>query len=180
MNWRATLDPARLKQILDTPRVRKTGMAVLGMFAACVIALFFAWPPLLKAYLAGSLSKQLGRSISVGAIHVNPLMLSVAIDDFVLAERDGKTPAFKQLYVNAQLASIVMGGPVLSEIRLTGPRVRLVRGRDERYNFQDILDRMAKPGARTCSSTPASGGWPWSAARSILCGATRRRSTVPS
>ena len=140
-------DLAMIKATLNIPRVRKMGMVSLGVFIVCAMTLFFAGPPLLKSYLTDSLSKQLGRKVSVGAVHVNPFMLSVAIDDFALAERDGKTPfvAFKQAYVNAQLASIVMGGPILSEIRLTEPRVRLVRSKDEQYNFQDIVDRMAKP-----------------------------------
>ena len=150
MNWRAWLHPAKLKQAVDHPKVRKTGLVFIGAWLVVLAVLFFAGPPLLKSYLVDSLSKQLGRSVTVGAVHVNPFMLSVIIDDFALAERDGKTPfvAFKQAYVNAQLASIVARGPVLSEIRLTEPRVRLARGADERYNFQDIVERLAKPAAQ--------------------------------
>lgn len=147
MNWRAWLHPNKLKQTLDQPKVRKTGLGILGAWLVLVAALFFGGPPLLKSFLVDKLSQQLGRSVSVGAVHVNPFMLSVTIDDFMVAERDGKTPfiSFKQAYVNAQLASIVARGPVLSEIRLSEPRVHLVRGPDEHYNFEDILARVAKP-----------------------------------
>lgn len=153
MSWRAWLHPSTLKktvgQTIRQPRVRRIGLIVFALWLVALAGLFFAGPPLLKSYLADNLSRQLGRTVSVGAVRVNPLMLSVAIDDFTLAERDGKTPfvAFKEAYVNAQLASAVMGGPILSEIRLTAPRVRLVLGRDGKYNFQDILDHLERPAA---------------------------------
>lgn len=123
-----------------------TGFVLLGLFIVFSLLLLFAGPPLLKSYLTDSLSRKLGRKVTVGAVHVNPLMLSVAIEDFTLAELDGKTPflAFKEAYANAQLASVFFAGPVLSEIRLTEPRVNLVRIADNTYNFQDIIDRLSK------------------------------------
>lgn len=155
MNWRTWLHPQQVANLAAKPRVRKTGWTLLGLFVVFCLAAFFAGPPLLKSYLADTLSQQLGRTVSVGKIHINPLMLSVTIDDFMLAEADGKTPfvAFKQAYVNAQLASLAMGGPVLSEIQLTQPRVHLVRSADERYNFQDMLDRLAPPAAKPAQKT---------------------------
>ncbi len=146
MSWRTKFTQANVKETVQRPWVRKTGLVLVGLFAVFCLALFFGGPPLLKSYLTDSLSRKLGRKLSVGAVHVNPLALSIAIDDFSLAERDGKTPfvAFKQFYVNAQLASIVFGGPVLSEVRLTEPTVHLVRTAENTYNFQDILDRLDK------------------------------------
>ncbi len=157
MDWRAWLHPKKLKQTLDTPKVRKTGIGLVAGWLALVAALFFGGPPLLKSFLVDNLSRQLGRSVSVGAVHVNPFLLSVTVDDFVVAEPDGKTPFFslKQAYVNAQLASLVARGPVLSEIRVTEPHVRLVRDADGRYNFDDILQRFAKPAQPPPAAPPA-------------------------
>lgn len=146
MNWRAWLHPNKLKETVRKPRVRKIGLGILAAWLVIVAALFFGGPPLIKSYLVNNVAQQLGRKVSVGAVHVNPFMLSVTIDDFTLDEADGKTPfvAFKQLYLNVQLASIVARGPILSEIRLADPRVHLVRAADDRYNFQDIVERLAK------------------------------------
>jgi len=146
MSWHTWFTAAKVKETIRRPWIRTTGFALLGLFVLFTLALFFAGPPLLKWYLTDSLSQKLGRKVSVGAVHVNPLMLSLAIDDFSLAERDGKTPfvAFKQAYVNAQLASIALGGPVLSESRLTEPRIHVVRMPDHTYNFQDIIERLSK------------------------------------
>ncbi len=146
MSWRTKFNQAKVKETAKQPWIRKTGLVLAVLFGVFCLALFFGGPPLLKSYLTDSLSRKLGRKLNVGAVHVNPLALSVSIDDFSLAERDGKTPfvAFKQFYVNAQLASIVFGCPVLSEVRLTEPTVHLVRTADNTYNFQDILDRLGE------------------------------------
>jgi len=146
MSWRTFFTTTKVEETIRRPWIRKTGFALLGLFVLFSLFLFFAGPPLLKSYLTDNLSQKLGRKVSVGAVHVNPFMLSIAIDDFSLAERDGKTPfvAFKEAYVNAQLASVIFAGPVLSEIRLTEPRVNLVRMADNTYNFQDIIERLSK------------------------------------
>lgn len=107
---------------------------------------------MLKFYLTNNLAQQLGRKVTVGPIHVNPLQLSVTIENFSLAEADGKTAfvSFRELYVNAQLASIVFLGPVLRDIRLTEPRVHLQRKPDESYNLQDLITKLSP-----AKSTPA-------------------------
>jgi uncharacterized protein involved in outer membrane biogenesis len=147
MNLRAWLGIKHLSEVVAKPRVRKTGWTLLGLFAVFICTAFFAGPPLLKSFLVNNLSKQLGRTVTVGAIHVNPFMLSVTIDNFMLAEANGKTPfiSFDQAYVNAQLVSLVFGGPVISAIQLKAPRVHVVRAADGRYNFQDLVDRFSKP-----------------------------------
>ncbi|MEJ2381890.1 MAG: DUF748 domain-containing protein [Gammaproteobacteria bacterium] len=144
MNWKAWLHPNKLKQVVLSPRVHKIALGILAAYVVLLATLFFAGPPLIKSLLIDNLSKRLGRHATIGAVHVNPFMLSVTIDDFVLDGPDGKTPfvAFKQLYANAQLASIVFFGPVLREISLTDPRVYLARSADGQYNFQDIVERL--------------------------------------
>jgi uncharacterized protein involved in outer membrane biogenesis len=146
MSSRIGFGTAKIKETIRRPWVRMTGLVLLGLFIVFSLLLFFAGPPLLKSYLTDSLSQKLGRKVSVGAVRVNPLMLSVAVENFTVAERDGNMPfvTFKEAYVNAQLASIFFAGPVLSEIRLTEPRINLVRIADNNYNFQDLIDRLSK------------------------------------
>jgi len=163
MNWLAWLHPNKLKQLVLAPRVRKIALSLLAAYAVFLAALFFGGPPLIKSLVIDNVSKHLGRHATIGAVHVNPFMLSVTIDNFVMDEPDGTTPfvAFKQLYANAQLASIVFFGPVLRDISLTDPRVRLARSTDGKYNFQDIMDRLhqaaaAKPADQGSDNKPMS------------------------
>lgn len=146
MIWHSGFSTTQVKEILKRPWIRKTGFVLLGLFVLYSLILFFAGPPLLKSYLTDNLSAKLGRKVHVGAVHINPLLLSLTIDDFILAEHDGKTPfvAFKQFYLNAQLASIIFAGPVLNEIQLTEPHVHLVHLADNTYNFQDLIERLKK------------------------------------
>ncbi len=147
--WRSWLNRENLLATAQKPRVKKTGITLLAAFLGICATLYFAGPPLLKSYLTDTLSQKLGRKVTVGAIHVNPLALSVTVDNFTLAEADGKTSfvAFRELYANAQLASLAFGGPVLREIRLTEPKLRLQRNLDETYNFQDLLEKFTPPPA---------------------------------
>ncbi len=151
MNWQARLHPSKLKQVLLAPRVRKIALSLLAAYAVLLAVLFFGGPPLIKSLLIDNISTRLGRHATIGAVHVNPFMLSVTIDNFVMDEPDNKTPfvAFKQLYANAQLASIIFFGPVLRGISLTDPHVRLARGTDGQYNFNDIVDRLHQAAAKT-------------------------------
>lgn len=151
--WRTWVSREKIIATAQNPHVKKAGIILASLFVLMTAMLFFAGPPLIKSYLTDTLSQKLGRKVAVGAIHVNPLDLSVTIDNFSLAEPDGKTPfvTFRELYVNAQLASIAFAGPVLRDIRLTEPHVYLTRNPDERYNFQDLLDKFAPPSVAPAS-----------------------------
>lgn len=53
---------------------------------------------------------------------------------------------FDSLYLNLESSSLFRGGPVVSEIRLDGPKFRIVRLADRRYNFSDLIDEwLARP-----------------------------------
>ena len=135
---RAWLNRDRLLATAQKPRVKKTGLVLLSLFFITILTLFFAGPPLLKSYLTDSLSQQIGRKVSVGAIKINPFTLSVTLQNLSVLDVDGKTPyiGFREVYVNAQLASLVFAGPVLSEVKVVAPYLHVVRYADGSYNFE--------------------------------------------
>jgi hypothetical protein len=50
------------------------------------------------------------------------------------------------LYFNVESSSLFRGGPVISELKLVGPALRVVRLPDGRFNFSDLIDEfMARP-----------------------------------
>ena len=63
------------------------------------------------------------------------------------AERDGKTPFIDigHLHVNAAWSSVFRRAPVIEELTVDAPRVRIVRTAEQRFNFSDILDRLNQP-----------------------------------
>lgn len=128
-------------------------------FAVLVLAGFLAAPPLVKSLIETQVAAKLGRKVSVGAVRINPLLLAVELSDFHLREADGATDfvAFERLRVDLELESLFRRAPVLREIRLENPRVRLVRLEGNRYNFSDVVDRLAvAPQARPAEpSEPA-------------------------
>ena len=107
---------------------------------------FLALPPILKSILSKSLSQTLHRNVTIREIRVNPLELSVSVRGLVISERGspGTWVSAGEVFANLQLASVIRGGPVLSEVRLSRPYVKIVRRLDESYNFTDILDEFRK------------------------------------
>ncbi len=115
-------------------------------------ALGYFWlPGFAKAKLEGLLSEQLARPVRIARIDVSPYALSVTVSGFSIGERaDNGTGGagqeflgFDSLLVNLSSTSLFRAVPVVSELRLAGPRLHVVRLADGRYNFSDILDRFA-------------------------------------
>ena len=52
--------------------------------------------------------------------------------------------SLKEVYVNLQLVSLFKGGVVVRQVRVVEPTAYLVRTAEDRYNFSDILDDLAK------------------------------------
>lgn len=93
------------------------------------------------------MSKVLDRPVTVGKIGINPYTLRLDVDQLHIAERDGKTPFVDigHLHVNAAWSSLFRRAPVIEELSIDAPRVRIVRTADQRFNFSDIVDRLSQP-----------------------------------
>ncbi len=145
----------QLKNRLSTRRVKKTA-AGIGIFLVLFsVAGFLIVPPILKSILVDKLSAGLHRSVSIQEVRVNPFMLSATIRGVLIKEPNGRDRfiSFDELYVNLQLISVIKRGIILSEVRLAGPHVTIIRNKDGSYNFSDLL--RAKP-----KSTESEGGPP--------------------
>ena len=131
-----------------TPRARRIGWWILGIVVAIGVIGFLVVPPIAKHYLVAALSKELKREVTIESLRVNPYTLAVTVRGFVMKDRAGPEPAltFEELYVNASLGSLVRLAPVLDQIRLVKPHLRIVRSDDRTYNFQDLIDEaLAQP-----------------------------------
>jgi len=140
--------------------VKKIALWVVGLFVAFSLIGFFVVPPIAKSVLLKQVSSALHRDVSVKAIRVNPYTLSVAVQGFIVKEREGAETflSFDELYVNAEIMSLFRRALVVREFKLSKPYVRLVRNKDESYNFTDLIqkkpaeeDKSGKPGLVTFS-----------------------------
>ncbi|TXD55764.1 DUF748 domain-containing protein [Ralstonia sp. TCR112] len=153
-SWRARLDRVRstagwqrAAQVGTSRRTKRIGIGVLIFLVVFGLLGAFGGPPLLRHLAQTQLSKLLDRPVSVGKIGINPYTLRLDVDQLHIAERDGKTPFVDvgHLHVNASWSSIFRRAPVIEELSIDAPHVRIVRTAEQRFNFSDIVDKLTQP-----------------------------------
>ncbi|HEX5803692.1 MAG TPA: DUF748 domain-containing protein [Azospira sp.] len=160
------IDPAAL---VRHPRTRTWAIRVAAFFAVVGVLGFLAVPPLLKWVLVSQLGKALQREVTIESVSLNPYTLTATIRGLSVREGGGKEgqqgqggqaeasteiAGFDTLRLNAELGSIFVAGAIVKEIELAGPRLRLTRYADKRYNVSDLLDSWLAP--KPEPETPAS------------------------
>jgi Domain of Unknown Function (DUF748) len=153
-----TFVPARLAPYVELGRAR---MRRIAIWAGSIVALyaivgFLVAPPIARSQAESALTELLGRKVTVERVRINPFALSASVLGFAIRDREGEGSlvAFDELYVNFTLSSLFRLAPVVEEVRLVRPAVRVVRNADKSYSFQDILDRFASRPAAPPGPTP--------------------------
>jgi hypothetical protein len=133
-------------------------LAAVAIYALCG---FLIAPAVLKWQLTKTLSRELSREVTLEQLAINPFALTVRARGFSIKEPPGGTSAgsppavsFDELYLNASVSSIRRLAPVLDEIRLVRPVVRIVRNADNSYNYTDLIQKFT-----AAPATPPSGGY---------------------
>jgi hypothetical protein len=127
-----------------------------GLVAAfvCVVlygaAGFLVLPPIFRVQAEKRLSAELGRTVSIGKVRMNPFMLSLTLQDFDIREKDGRGSflGWSRLYVRFDALRSLAGDWVLGDIELDGFHAGVVVNPDGSFNFSDVLARF------TAASTP--------------------------
>jgi uncharacterized protein involved in outer membrane biogenesis len=123
---------------------RVTWLAVGGAALLVLIAIigFVAAPYFVKPMLERELTQLLHRQVSIAELAFNPFALSARAGGFKVEDRDEAKAAlsFDELYVRASYSSLYELAPVVAELKLLKPYLRLVRNLDHTYNFQDLID----------------------------------------
>src|SRR4051794_38646427 len=113
-----------------------------GLIVVYTLVGFFWVPHLLRTNAQKYVAEELGRSLALGEVSFNPFTFRLSVRDALLSEKAGDPIAgFKQLVVNAQLASIWQRAVVLKEVQLDAPDVNLILERDASIN----LAKLAPP-----------------------------------
>ncbi|MEN8211221.1 MAG: DUF748 domain-containing protein [Thermodesulfobacteriota bacterium] len=126
--------------------IKKSSFILICIFLLYVIAGFWVVPPLLKPRLENELSSQIGRKVTIEEIKLNPLSLSATTNNLIVYEIDGEPFAgFEELFVDAQLSSIVKWAVTFKEIRIMVPFAVLKLLPEKKLNIDDILTKFSQP-----------------------------------
>lgn len=139
----------------SSPRARPWLIAVGAGLVVFTVVGFFVLPPIVKAQAQQRLSKELGRTVTLGKVRINPYALSLTLENFDIREKDGKASflSWDRLYVNFDALASLTGDWVLSEVELEGFHTAVTIKADGTFNFTDLLAKL-NPAAPPKSATP--------------------------
>jgi hypothetical protein len=139
-----------------SPRLRRILALAVGLVIVFTGVGFLVLPPIVKAQMEKRLSAELGRTVTVGKVRINPYQLSASFEDFAIREADGKSPflGWRRLYVNFEALASLRGSWVLGEIALDGLQVVVQVRPDGTLNFSDLLAKFTAPPAAASKSPP--------------------------
>jgi AsmA protein len=103
--------------------------------------------------------------------------LGAKVSGVVLSER-GAGPAFLSLdsaHASVALLPLLRGAVTVDRVRVSGLRAQVIKGKDGRFNFQDLIEPQDKPVAKAEKKAPDSGG---GAVAFDIAGVTLERSAL--
>src|SRR5688572_18383625 len=126
------------------PLSHRLGVFLIVSFVVYSVAGFVVAPLVLKNQLEKRLPAELGRSVRIKSIRVNPWILSTAVEGFVLAEKDGGPfVGWGRVYVNFDPTSFFVKEWRFQEITVMAPSGHVVVNKDGSLNFSDLLSKFA-------------------------------------
>jgi uncharacterized protein involved in outer membrane biogenesis len=133
------------------------------LVAALLLLWALAWlavPPIVKSQAEQRLATLLGREVRIGKIGFSPWSLQLTLEQLSVASAAGASAppqvSVGRLMVNADMRSLLRLAPVIEALEIDTPVVRVARIADGRYDFDDIVERLAKaPAEPKKSDEPA-------------------------
>ncbi|MGE0387042.1 MAG: DUF748 domain-containing protein [Gammaproteobacteria bacterium] len=114
-------------------RPLRIAVAVLASYA--LLGLLLA-PYLVERAVQQYARERLQATAHVGAVRINPFLLTCDIEQFALAARDGRPiAAFAHLQADLQAASALRGAWHLASVAVDGLELSIERGREGTWNF---------------------------------------------
>ncbi|MBI4682669.1 MAG: AsmA family protein [Nitrospirae bacterium] len=124
--------------------MKKVLLITTSVIASVIIAFIifikiFITPERVKEYVVPVLEKSLNRKVEIGDISIS-LIRGIGINDFAVKEADQKADFVrcKEFVLKFKLLPLLSKRVVIDELRLVSPAVKIERGPDGKFNFEDI------------------------------------------
>lgn len=134
---------------------RRAAWAFGGLLAFWALA-WLAVPPLVKGQAEKAASQKLGRAVTIGAVEFRPWTLELTVRDLAVAMADGSRPqlSIRRIHLDGELQSLLRLAPVVDEVLVEEPALRLTHLGGGRYDIDDILARVVPPAGEPASDAP--------------------------
>lgn len=145
-------------------KLRTILIIILCLLVVFTITGFFVLPPVLVSVASKNLSQALHRQVTIRKIKVNPYTLAIEVQDLSIKDRERPQAfvSFGSLMVDMEWVSLFRRAPVVREVRLDRPSIRIIRFQDNTYNFSDLLKpeekKTGKPLSFSVSNIQITGG----------------------
>ncbi len=137
-----------MKFLKKKKAIRNAVMALL-VVPFLWLVLWLAAPAVLKSQIQRLGSEKLGRSVTLKAVDFRPWTLELFLHDLRidgLAGAENPLLSVKRIYLDLELQSLFRLAPVLNALEVDEPVLHLAQTGAGRYDVDDILQRLAKPG----------------------------------
>lgn len=107
---------------------------------------FFVVPPIAKKQIEERMREELGRSVTVSRVRVNPFAISMTVEGLEVSAPDGSASwvGWQRLYVNADPLKSVTGDWVVGKIALQGFHGAVEVREDGTLNFSDLIEKFGQ------------------------------------
>lgn len=140
------------------PRPVKGLFWLAGALIVYTVVGFFVAPAVIKSVMLKRLPADLNRPVAIAGVKVNPYALSLAVRGLAVNEKNGAPFAgFDEFYARLKFSSFFRRGWAVQEIYLTHPFAQILRGKDGKLNFDNIVAALNQPSpappAKSANST---------------------------
>jgi len=144
--------------IVRLSRVRYLLAGVVAFLVVFGVVGAFVVPPLAHHAAEQKLSALLDRPVTIGSLSLDPYTLKVSAERLHIGERGGQGSFvdIDRVVVRPSWLSLLRLAPVIGEVRITAPRVSIVRFDAQRFNFSDLVDKFSTPSSPQKKSLPFS------------------------
>ncbi len=132
--------------------------AVVAVSLVSAVGASYVWgPQWIRQTAVEQLSQTLGRRVTLDGVEFKLLQLQLGLKGLTIYEADGQHPFVQVGLAHTQLswASVRHLAPVVDSLQVTAPQVHLARLDAQRWNYSDIVARLAAQPSPPSTGEPA-------------------------
>lgn len=147
-------------------KTKKILIAVAAAVFVYTVVGFFVLPPVLTSVLTKKMGQTLNRTVHIQKIRTNPYTLTTEVRGLSIQDRS-QAQAFvtvPSLIVDLEWRSLFKLAPIIRELKLERPGIKITRFEDGTYNFTDLMkgkdkEKGAVPLRFSIANIQITGGW---------------------